>query len=73
MDENQIGPNINTTPVRRYVRDGPYPSGKAVPPQLGDPRLKPQGGQSATLQAGPRARDTMGKLLFLFLLLFFLL
>ena len=31
MDENQIGPNINTTPVRRYVRDGPYPGGKAVP------------------------------------------
>ena len=25
MDENQIGPNINTTPVQRYVRDGPYP------------------------------------------------
>ena len=34
MDENQIGPNINTTPVQRYVRDGPYPSGKAVPCNL---------------------------------------
>ena len=31
MDENQIGPNMDTTPVQRYVRDGPYPSGKAVP------------------------------------------
>ena len=34
MDENQIGPNMNTTPVQRYVRDGPYPSGKAVPCNL---------------------------------------
>ena len=24
MDENQIGPNINTTLVHRFVRDGPY-------------------------------------------------
>ena len=31
MDENQIGPNMDTTPVQRYVRDGRYPSGKAVP------------------------------------------
>ena len=31
MDENQIGPNMNTTPVQRYVRDGPYPSGKVRP------------------------------------------
>ena len=30
MDENQIGPNIHTTAMQR-VRDGPYPSGKAVP------------------------------------------
>ena len=34
MDENQIGPNMHTTPVQRYVRDGPYPSGKAVPCNL---------------------------------------
>ena len=27
IDENQIGPNLNTTPVHRFVRDGPYPSG----------------------------------------------
>ena len=27
MDENQIGPNMNTTPVQKCVRDGPYPSG----------------------------------------------
>ena len=25
MDENQFGPNINTTLVQKYVRDGPYP------------------------------------------------
>ena len=34
MDENQIGPNMNTTLVQRYVRVGPYPSAKAVPLQL---------------------------------------
>ena len=34
VDENQIGPNMTTTPVQRYVRVGPYPSGKAVPLQL---------------------------------------
>ena len=27
MDENQIGPNINTTPGQWDVRDGTYPSG----------------------------------------------
>ena len=31
MDENQLGPHVHTTPVQRYVRDGPCPSGKAVP------------------------------------------
>ena len=31
MDENQIGPNMDTIPVQRYARDGRYPSGKAVP------------------------------------------
>ena len=31
MDENQIGPNMDTTLVQSYVRDGRYPSGKAVP------------------------------------------
>ena len=34
MDENQFGPNINTTPVQRYVRDGPTLVGKAVPLHL---------------------------------------
>ena len=34
MDENRIGQNMNTTPVQRHVRSGPYPSGKAVPLQL---------------------------------------
>ena len=34
VDENQIGQNMNTTHVQRYVRSGPYPSGKAVPLQL---------------------------------------
>ena len=42
MDENQIGPNMNTTPVHRCVRDDPYPSGKAVPLQLKGPGFKPQ-------------------------------
>ena len=27
MDENQIGPNTNTTPVQKCVRDSPYPGG----------------------------------------------
>ena len=44
MDENQIGPNINTTPVQRYVRVGPYPSGKAVPLQLKVLGSNPSGG-----------------------------
>ena len=34
MDENQFGQKMNTTPVQRYVRYGPYPSCKAVPLQL---------------------------------------
>ena len=50
MDENQIGPNMNTTPVQKYVRGGPYPSGKAVPLQMGGPRFKPQWDQSTKLQ-----------------------
>ena len=29
MDENQIGPNINTTPVLRHHRGGSYPSGSS--------------------------------------------
>ena len=31
MDQNQIGPNMDTTRVQRYVRDGRYPRGKTVP------------------------------------------
>ena len=27
MDENQIGPNINTTPMHKGNREGSYPSG----------------------------------------------
>ena len=41
MDENQIGPNMNTTPVQKCVRDDPHPSGKAVPLQLKGARFKP--------------------------------
>ena len=43
MDENQIGPNMNTTPVQTYVRDGPYPSGKAVPCNWKVPGSNPSG------------------------------
>ena len=42
MDEHQIGPNINTTPVQRYIRVGTYPSGKAVPLQMNGPGFKSQ-------------------------------
>ena len=49
MDENQIGPNMNTTPAQRYVRDGPHHSGKTVPLQLEGPGFKPQWGQSAEM------------------------
>ena len=42
MDENQIGPNMNTTPVQRCVRADPYPSGKAVLLQLNSPGFKLQ-------------------------------
>ena len=53
VDENQIGPNMHTTPVQRYVRDGPYPSGKAVPCNLKVVVSNPSG---VNLQyvAGPR-------------------
>ena len=46
MDENQIGRNINTTPVQRCVRDGPPHTlvGKAMPLQLNGPGFKPSGG-----------------------------
>ena len=51
-DENQINPNINTTPVQRHVSDG-YPSGKAVPLRLQCPGFKPHCRQYAGLHAGP--------------------
>ena len=44
MDQNQIGQNMNTTPVQKYVRSGPYPSAKAVPLQLEVPGSNPSGG-----------------------------
>ena len=68
MDENQIGQNMNTTPVQRYVRSGPYPSGKAVPLQLEILGSNPVG---VTCRAGGKIRDTMGQFLFLFFLPFF--
>ena len=68
MGENQIGQNMNTTPVQRYVRSGPYPSGKAVPLRLEVLGSNPVG---ANWRAVGRIRDTMGQFLFLFFLLFF--
>ena len=52
-DENQIGPNINATPVQRYGSDGPYPSGKTVSLQLWHPGFKPHCRRFAGMQAGP--------------------
>ena len=54
MDENQIGPNINTTPMQGCIRVGPYPSGKAVPLQMNGPGFKTQWGQSTRPQEGSR-------------------
>ena len=54
MDENQIGPNMNTTPVQRYIRVGPYPSGKAVPRQMNGSGFNHQWGQSTGPQEGSR-------------------
>ena len=68
MDENQIGPNINTTPVQKYVRDGPYPSGKAVPCNW--KVLGPNPGGSICRITG-RMRGTAGNFFFLFLFFFF--
>ena len=63
MDENQIGPNMHTTPMQRYVRDGPYPSGKAVPCNLKVLGSNPVASICSTIG---RTRDTMGKLFFCF-------
>ena len=49
MDENQIGPNMNTTPVDCKSEMGHTLVGKAVPLQPEGPRFKPQWGQSAGL------------------------
>ena len=67
MDENQIGPNMNTTPVQRYVRDGPYPSGKAVPCNLKHLGSNPSG---VNLQDHRQDQGHHGKVFFL---LFFVL
>ena len=63
MDENQIGPNIHTTPVQRYVRDGPYPSGKAVPCNLKVPGSNPSG---VSLQDHRQDQGYHGKVFFCF-------
>ena len=42
MDENQIGPNMNTTRVQRYVKMGHTLVPTALPVQLVGPGLKPQ-------------------------------
>ena len=67
MDENQIGPNMHTTPVQRYVRDGPYPSGKAVPCNLKVLGSNPSG---VNLQDHRQDQGYHGKVFFL---LFFVL
>ena len=67
MDENQIGPNMNTTRVQRYVTDGPYPSGKAVPCNLKVLGSNPSG---VNLQDHRQDEGHHGKI---FLLLFFVL
>ena len=67
MDENQIGPNIHTTPVQRYVRDGPYPSGKAVPCNSKVLGSNPSG---ANLQDHRQVQGYRGKVFF-WLFLFF--
>ena len=63
MDENQIGPNMNTTPAQRFVRDGPYPSGKAVPCNLKVLGSNPTG---VNMQDIGRPRDTTRKFFFAF-------
>ena len=65
MDENQIGPNMNTTPVQRYGRDGPYPSGKAVPCNWKVLGSTPGGSICRTIG---RMRGTMGNFFFAFFL-----
>ena len=63
MDENQIGPNMHTTPVQRYVRDGTYPSAKAVPCNLKVLGSNPKGRQSEDHRQDQRYH---GKVLFCF-------
>ena len=58
MDENRIGPNMNTTPAQRYVKVRPYPSAKAVPLQLDVLDSNPSGAICKTIG---NTRDTMGK------------
>ena len=65
MDENQIGPNINTTTVRRFVGDGPYPSG-AVPLQVKGHGFNPQCGQSAGPEAGLETQEQRNLMFFSF-------
>ena len=70
MDENQIGPNINTTPVQRYVGVGPYPSGKAVPLQMNVLGSNSNGGNLPDHREG---QEHHGKFfVFVFVFVFFL-
>ena len=66
MDENQIGPNIHTTPVQGYVRDGPYPSGKAVPCNLKSPRFLGSNPSGVNLQDHRQVQGYHGKVFFCF-------
>ena len=62
VGENQIGPNMNTDPVQRYVRDGRASA-------IG--RFLAQTPVGSVCRAVGRIRDTMGQFLFLFFFCFF--
>ena len=63
MDENQFGANINTTPVHRYVRDGPYP----VQQCLCNSRVMGSIPSGGNLQGPRQGQGPDGKLLSFFL------
>ena len=58
---------MHTTPVQRYVRDGPYPSGKAVPCSLKVLGSHPSG---VNLQDHRQDQGYHGKVFFLVFFLF---
>ena len=64
MDENQFGPDINTTPLQRYIRDGPYPSGLSSASATA--RSWVQSPVGAICRTPYRVRDKMENFFFLF-------